>query len=42
VPSLEDICGNTPYRPFDGMFRSADEVARETGVRFISFEVKAA
>ena len=42
VPSLEDICGNTPYRPFDGMFRSADEVARETGVRFISFEVKTA
>jgi hypothetical protein len=42
VPGLEDICGNTPYGPFDGMFRSADEVACETAVSLISFELKVA
>jgi hypothetical protein len=42
APGLEDICGNTPYGPFDGPFRSADEVAFETAIRLILFEVKAA
>jgi hypothetical protein len=42
VPSLEDVCGNTPYGPFDGTFRSGDELARETAARSISFEVNAA
>jgi hypothetical protein len=34
---LEDICGNTPYRPFDGPFRSADEAAVETAAPSITF-----
>jgi hypothetical protein len=39
-PGLEDVCGNTPYAAFDGPLRSADEVALETAVRSIPFEVK--
>ncbi len=42
APELEDICGNTPYGPFDGPFRSADEVALETATRLIPFVVQAA
>lgn len=42
APSLEDICGNTPYGPFDGPFRSADEMALETAIRMIPFLLKAA
>ena len=41
-PGLEDACGNTPHGAFDGPFRSADEVAVETAVRSIPFEVRAA
>ena len=41
APDLEDICGNTPCGPFDGPFRSADEVALESAIRLIPFEVKA-
>jgi len=37
APGLEDICGNTPYGPFDGPFRSAEEIALETAIRLISF-----
>jgi hypothetical protein len=39
-PDLEDICGNTPNGPFDGPFRSTDDVARKTGVRSIPFDVR--
>jgi hypothetical protein len=39
-PCLEDICGNTPYAAFDGPLRSAREMALETAVRSISFEVR--
>jgi hypothetical protein len=39
---LEDVCGNTPYGPFDGPFRSAGEIAIETAIRSIPFVVKAA
>jgi len=39
---LEDICGNTPCRLFDGPFQSADEVARDTPTELIPFVVKAA
>jgi hypothetical protein len=35
--SLEDVCGNTPYGPFDGPLRSTDEVALETAVHSITF-----
>ena len=38
-PVLEDICGNTPYGPFDGPCRSADDMAGETATRAISFSV---
>jgi hypothetical protein len=41
-PGLEDVCGNTPDGPFDGPFRSADEVAVETAIRSIPFVVQAA
>ena len=41
-PGLEDACGNTPYGAFDGPFRSAEQVALETAVRFVPFEVKGA
>ena len=37
APCLEDICGNTPFGPFDGPFRSAEEVALETAIRLIRF-----
>jgi hypothetical protein len=37
APSLEDICGNTPYGAFDRSFRSADEVAIETAASTITF-----
>jgi hypothetical protein len=40
-PGLEDVCGNTPNSAFDGPFRSADQVAVETIVRSIPFEIKA-
>jgi hypothetical protein len=40
APGLEDICGNTPYRAFDGPFRLADEVALETTILTIPFAVK--
>ena len=39
-PGLEDACGNTPYGAFDGPFRSAEQVALETAVRSIPFEVR--
>jgi hypothetical protein len=38
-PTLEDVCGNTTSGPFDGPFRSADDVARETVIRSITFVV---
>jgi hypothetical protein len=41
VPGLEDICGNTPYGPFDGAIRSTGEMGLETAVSSISFGVKA-
>jgi hypothetical protein len=41
VPGLEDICGNTPDRPFDAALRSTGELGLETAVNSISFEVKA-
>lgn len=41
-PDLEDACGNTPYGAFDGPVRSTDDIALETAVRSIPFEVKAA
>ena len=41
-PGLEDACGNTPYGAFDGPFRSAEQVALETAVRSIAFEVSGA
>jgi hypothetical protein len=37
---LEDVCGNTPYGPFDGPIRSADDVALQAADRSIAFEVK--
>jgi hypothetical protein len=40
APGLEDVCGNTPCGPFDGPFRSADEVADAATVRSIPFVVK--
>jgi hypothetical protein len=40
APGLEDVCGNTPCGPFDGPFRSADEVADEATIRSIPFVVK--
>jgi hypothetical protein len=39
-PGLEDICGNTPYAPFDRPIRLADDVAREAAILSIPFEVK--
>jgi hypothetical protein len=39
-PGLEDVCGNTPYAPFDGPFRSADDVTLEVAICSIPFEVK--
>jgi hypothetical protein len=39
-PHLEDACGNTPYGAFDGPVRSVEQVALETAVRSIPFEVK--
>jgi hypothetical protein len=36
APGLEDICGNTPHRPFDGALRSA-EASLETVVPSITF-----
>jgi hypothetical protein len=40
VPTVEDICGNTPCGPFDGTLRSAEEMGLETAVSSISFEVR--
>jgi hypothetical protein len=39
-PGLEDVCGNTLYGPFDGPFRSADDVARERAIHSILFDVE--
>jgi len=39
-PDLEDICGNTPYRPFDAPFRSTEQAAFETAPRLIPFAVE--
>jgi len=39
-PDLEDVCGNTPYGPFDGPIRSADDSAVQAAERSIPFEVK--
>jgi hypothetical protein len=39
-PDLEDICGNTPYGPFDAPFRSTEEVAFETAPRLVPFSVE--
>jgi hypothetical protein len=39
-PDLEDVCGNTAHRPFDGPLRSADDVAHETGIYSIPFLAK--
>jgi hypothetical protein len=39
-PDLEDICGNTPYGPFDRPIRLADDVAREAAILSIPFEVR--
>jgi hypothetical protein len=39
-PDLEDICGNTPYGPFDRPIRLADAVAREAAILSIPFEVR--
>jgi hypothetical protein len=39
-PGLEDICGNTPYGPFDRQIRLADDVAREAAILSIPFEVR--
>jgi len=36
-PGLEDVCGNTPYAPFDGPIRSASHVALAKAVRSIPF-----
>jgi hypothetical protein len=36
-PGLEDPCGNTPYAPFDGPLRSADELDLEKAVRSVLF-----
>jgi hypothetical protein len=41
-PSLEDACGNTPYGAFDGPLCSAEQMALETAVRSIPFEVRGA
>jgi hypothetical protein len=41
-PHLEDACGNTPYGAFDGPFRSVEQVALETAVHSVPFEVKGA
>ena len=38
-PTLEDICGNTVSGAFDGPLRSELEIARETSVPSIAFEV---
>jgi len=38
-PDLEDICGNTPYEPFDAPFRSTEQVAFKTAPRLIPFVV---
>jgi hypothetical protein len=40
VPGLEDICGNTPYRPFDAALGSSGAMGPETAVGSISFEAK--
>jgi hypothetical protein len=40
APDLEDICGNTPYGPFDRPVRPAHEVDRETAACLIPFVVK--
>jgi hypothetical protein len=40
-PALEDICGNTPYGPFDAPFRSC-KVAIKTGIGSLPFAVTAA
>jgi hypothetical protein len=37
---LEDICGNTPYGPFDRPIGLADDVAREAALLSIPFEVR--
>jgi len=42
APGLEDICGNTPYAPFDGPFRSADATPRQTATRLVPFAVTSA
>ena len=39
VPGLEDICGNTPYGPFDGALGSTRE-GLETALRSLTFEVR--
>jgi hypothetical protein len=39
-PNVEDACGNTPYSAFDGSLRTTDEMALESAVRSIPFEVK--
>lgn len=38
--SLEDICGNTPDRPFDTALRGNSAIGLETAVSSISFEAK--
>jgi hypothetical protein len=39
-PDLEDACGNTPYAPFDGPLRSANELDVEKAVRSVLFVVE--
>jgi len=39
APALEDICGNTPYAPFDGPFRPAEAAPRQTATRLVPFAV---
>lgn len=41
APDLEDICGNTPYAPFDGPVQSVRESAIEKAARLIPFAVAA-
>jgi hypothetical protein len=39
-PGLEDACGNTPYAPFDGPLRSANELELEKAYRSVLFVVE--
>jgi hypothetical protein len=41
-PGLEDACGNTPYGAFDGPFRSVNDMALESVVRSIPFDIRPA